>query len=475
MVQAAPYGYDRESLVRALTETKQGWSLNLMGESICAGEASGTILGGCLTLVEATLGTPWELETDGAILVLEDRGMKPHQVDRSLMHFKQAGKFRGVAGIVLGDFPECESAAGGESIKAIALRILEPLGIPVVWGAPVGHTARAMLTIPLGVRARLLANDAGMFRNSGTGRYRVSAVLLGIYEMSLGNSRKAVNHVHLLGIAGSAMAPVAGMLKERGFHVTGSDVNVYPPASTLLDSLGVIWNEGYREENLKPAPDLCVIGNAISRGNAEVEYILDNKIPYCSMPQLLEEYFIPGHTSIVVAGTHGKTTTTAMLAWIFTVAGRQPDFLIGGVAPNFNDRSYGLGGGEEFIIEGDEYDTAFFDKGPKFLHYHPDELILTSLEYDHADIYPNLESIALQFRRLVNLVPRRGRILGMGRICGAKGSRQQGVLHRGNLRPDRRLRLVRRGYSMARRSHRIPCCLQGRRSHSHPNAGRWPA
>ncbi len=144
--------------------------------------------------------------------------------------------------------------------------------------------------------------------------------------MSLGNSRKAVEHIHLLGIAGSAMAPVAGMLKERGFHVTGSDVNVYPPASTLLDSLGVIWNEGYREENLKPAPDLCVIGNAISRGNAEVEYILDNKIPYCSMPQLLEEYFIPGHTSIVVAGTHGKTTTTAMLAWIFTVAGRRPIF-----------------------------------------------------------------------------------------------------------------------------------------------------
>jgi UDP-N-acetylmuramate: L-alanyl-gamma-D-glutamyl-meso-diaminopimelate ligase len=232
--------------------------------------------------------------------------------------------------------------------------------------------------------------------------------------MSFGNGRKTVNHIHMLGIAGSAMAPVAGMLKERGFRVTGSDVNVYPPASTLLESLGVTWNEGYREENLKPSPDLCVIGNAISRGNAEVEHILDRKIPYCSMPQLLEEYFIPGHTSIVVAGTHGKTTTTAMLAWIFHVAGRHPDFLIGGVAPNFADRSYGLGGGEEFIVEGDEYDTAFFDKGPKFLHYHPDELILTSLEYDHADIYPDLASIALQFRRLVNLVPRRGRILAWG-------------------------------------------------------------
>jgi len=210
------------------------------------------------------------------------------------------------------------------------------------------------------------------------------------------------------------MAPVAGMLKERGFRVTGSDINVYPPASTLLDSLGIPWNEGFREENLKPAPDLAVIGNANSRGNPEVEYILDQKIPYCSMPQLIEDYFIPGHTSIVVSGTHGKTTTTAMLAWIFHVTGRRPNFLVGGVAPNFGERSYGLGGGEEFIIEGDEYDSAFFDKGPKFLHYHPDELIITSLEYDHADIYPDLASIELQFRRLVNLVPRRGRIVAWG-------------------------------------------------------------
>ena len=210
------------------------------------------------------------------------------------------------------------------------------------------------------------------------------------------------------------MAPVAGMLKESGFRVTGSDVSVYPPASTLLSSLGIQWNEGFREENLKPAPDLVVIGNATSRGNTEIEYILDQKIPYCSMPQLIEDYFLPGHRPIVIAGTHGKTTTTAMASWIFHVAGRHPNFLIGGVAPNFGDRSYGLGGGEEFIIEGDEYDSAFFDKGPKFLHYHPEEIILTSLEYDHADIYPDLASIELQFRRLVNLAPRRGRIIAWG-------------------------------------------------------------
>src|SRR5579863_2643096 len=232
--------------------------------------------------------------------------------------------------------------------------------------------------------------------------------------MNSGLDRRAAKHIHMLGVAGSAMAPVAGMLKERGFRVSGSDVNVYPPASTLLDSLGIAWNEGYRAENLTPAPDLAVIGNAISRGNPEVERILDDRIPYCSMPRIIEDYFLPGRDSIVVAGTHGKTTTTAMLAWVFQTAGRQPDFLIGGVAPNFGDRSYGLGGGKEFIIEGDEYDTAFFDKAPKFLHYHPDELILTSLEYDHADIYTDLASIALQFRRLVNLVPRRGRILIWG-------------------------------------------------------------
>jgi muramoyltetrapeptide carboxypeptidase len=155
------HGYDRESLVRALTETNQGWSVDLNGESIGAGAAEGTILGGCLTILEATLGTPWELETNGAILLLEDRGMKPHQVDRSLMHLKQAGKFRGVVGIILGDFPECDVAAGDEPIKDIAQRILAPLGIPAVWGAPIGHTLRSMLTIPLGVQGRLSASGSG--------------------------------------------------------------------------------------------------------------------------------------------------------------------------------------------------------------------------------------------------------------------------------------------------------------------------
>ena len=222
-----------------------------------------------------------------------------------------------------------------------------------------------------------------------------------------------IEHIHLIGVGGSAMAPLAGMLKERGFRVTGSDAGVYPPASTLLSSLGIHWNESFQQAHLQPHPDLVVVGNVIARGNPELEYVLDEKIPCRSMPQILEEFFIPGHHSIVVTGTHGKTTTTAMLAWIFETAGRRPNFLVGGVAENFG-KSYGLGGGEEFILEGDEYETALFDRAPKFFHYHPDDLIITSLEFDHADIYADLAAIELQFKRLVNLVPRRGRIVFWG-------------------------------------------------------------
>jgi UDP-N-acetylmuramate: L-alanyl-gamma-D-glutamyl-meso-diaminopimelate ligase len=220
-------------------------------------------------------------------------------------------------------------------------------------------------------------------------------------------------HIHVIGIGGSAMAPLAGMLRERGFRVTGSDSGVYPPASTLLENLGISFFHTFDAAHLQPAPDLVVIGNIIARGNPELEEVLDRKIPYRSLPEILEEVFLPEKHSIVVSGTHGKTTTTAMLAWIFHVAGKQPNFLVGGVAENFG-KSYGLGGGEDFILEGDEYETAFWDRGPKFFHYHPDDLIITALEYDHADIYPDFETYQLAFRRLVNLVPRRGSVVIWG-------------------------------------------------------------
>jgi len=227
-------------------------------------------------------------------------------------------------------------------------------------------------------------------------------------------------HFHLSGIGGAAMAPLAGMLAESGHRVTGSDAGVYPPASTLLDSLGIRWTNGFDAANLDSAPDIVVLGNALSRGNPEVEAVLDRKIPYRSLPQTLEEFFLPGHDSLVVTGTHGKTTTTSMLSWILHHAGRHPNFLIGGVAENFG-RSFGLGGGDEFVLEGDEYDSAFFDKAPKFLHYHPHEVIITSLEFDHADIYENLAAIELQFRRMVNLVPRAGRIVAWGESETVRG------------------------------------------------------
>jgi UDP-N-acetylmuramate: L-alanyl-gamma-D-glutamyl-meso-diaminopimelate ligase len=220
----------------------------------------------------------------------------------------------------------------------------------------------------------------------------------------------AKKHIHLIGICGTAMASLAGMLAERGFSVTGSDAAAYPPMSDFLQSLGIPISQPFSVANLTPTPDLVVIGNAISRGNVELEHVLDRRISFCSLPQLLHDEFLHGKEVLVVAGTHGKTTTTSMLAWIFEAAGMQPSFLIGGIAENFG-RSFQLGSGKHFILEGDEYDTAFFDKGPKFLHYFPDAIILTSVEFDHADIYKDLEAVETAFKRLVNLVPRRGRIV----------------------------------------------------------------
>ena len=222
-------------------------------------------------------------------------------------------------------------------------------------------------------------------------------------------------HIHLSGICGTAMASLAGLLQLRGYRITGSDKAAYPPMSDLLRSLGIPVMEPYAESNLSPAPDLVVIGNALSRGNPEVERVLDERIPFTSMAALLREEFLKGRSSLVVAGTHGKTTTTSMLAWIYQVAARQkpalePSFLIGGVAENFGT-SFQLHPTGTFIVEGDEYDTAFFDKGPKFLHYFPDALILTHVEFDHADIYADLDAVKTAFKRLVNVIPRRGLIV----------------------------------------------------------------
>lgn len=220
----------------------------------------------------------------------------------------------------------------------------------------------------------------------------------------------STTRVHLIGVCGTAMATLAAMLKQRGFDVRGSDQNVYPPMSDFLVAQGITLLQGFSPEHITSDLDLVVVGNAISRGNPELEEVLDRKIRYCSLPEAIRDNFLWGARSIVIAGTHGKTTTASLVGWVLTHAGADPSVLIGGIAENF-DSSYRLGGGRDFVIEGDEYDSAFFDKTAKFLKYLPDIAVVSNIEYDHADIYPDLESIRLAFRRFVTLIPRRGLLL----------------------------------------------------------------
>ncbi|MFL5525303.1 MAG: Mur ligase domain-containing protein, partial [Gemmatimonadaceae bacterium] len=214
-------------------------------------------------------------------------------------------------------------------------------------------------------------------------------------------------HYHLIGIGGTAMASLAGLLKAAGHKVTGSDANVYPPMSTGLQEMGIAYTEGYRAENLEPRPDIVVVGNVISRGNPELEEVLIRKLRYTSAAATIKEEFIWGHHSLAVAGTHGKTTTTALLAWVLEAAGLNPSFLIGGIAENFGT-SFRLTDSNYFVIEADEYDTAYFDKGPKMWHYLPDTAIVNNIEFDHADIYRDEEAYNFAFARFINLVPKNG-------------------------------------------------------------------
>src|SRR5215212_5510103 len=219
-----------------------------------------------------------------------------------------------------------------------------------------------------------------------------------------------MKRVHLIGVCGTAMATLAAMLKTRGYDVRGSDQNVYPPMSDFLAEQQIATLQGYRPEHISADLDLVVVGNAISRGNAELEEVLDRKIRYCSLPEAIREHFLWGARSIVLAGTHGKTTTTSLTGWLLTHGGADPSILVGGIARNFGEHgsSYRLGRGRDFVIEGDEYDSAFFDKTAKFLKYLPDIALVNNIEFDHADIYADLDAVRLAFRRLANLVPRNG-------------------------------------------------------------------
>src|SRR5678816_1963314 len=220
------------------------------------------------------------------------------------------------------------------------------------------------------------------------------------------------------------MATLAAMLKRKGLDVRGSDQDVYPPMSDFLAAEGIPVASGYHPDRITGDLDFVVVGNAISRGNPELEEVLDRKIRYCSLPEAIREHFLWGSRSIVIAGTHGKTTTTALAGWVLTDAGVDPSVLVGGIARNFGDRgsSYRMGKDRDFVIEGDEYDSAFFDKTAKFLKYLPDIAVVNNIEFDHADIYADVESVTLAFRRLINLVPRRGLLL-----LGADSERARGL------------------------------------------------
>ncbi len=228
-----------------------------------------------------------------------------------------------------------------------------------------------------------------------------------VLDPALNTVPATVRHIHLMGICGTGVGALAGMLKAAGYLVTGSDQNVYPPMSDFLRDSGIPVKVGYAPENLEPRPDLVVVGNVITRANPEASALAELAIPYLSMPQALAHFFIGERISLVVTGTHGKTTTSSLLATVLHHAGRGPGFMIGGLVQGFG-RNYNVGTGDYFVVEGDEYDTAFFDKGPKFLHYRPRVAIITSIEFDHADIYADLEAVKASFRKLVAIMPRDG-------------------------------------------------------------------
>jgi UDP-N-acetylmuramate: L-alanyl-gamma-D-glutamyl-meso-diaminopimelate ligase len=220
-------------------------------------------------------------------------------------------------------------------------------------------------------------------------------------------------HIHLLGICGTGMAALAGILKELGHQVTGSDEHVYPPMSTFLQGLGIPIQNGYRAENLNPRPDLVVVGNVIRRENPEAQAVEDLGLSRLSLPEALNRFLVGGRQSLVVAGTHGKTTTTALLSWLLSATDRDPGFMVGGLAKNFAS-NYRVGQGPYVVLEGDEYDTAYFDKTPKFIHFQPQVAILTSVEFDHADIYQDLDKVVAAFHSFLSRLPATSQVIAWG-------------------------------------------------------------
>ena len=412
-LDSGPAGYDASTFVRALTRAEPLGPLDAPAlEALSAGDAVGSLYGGNLTQLAASMGTPYAFDPpSGCVLFLEDAGERPYRIDRMLTQLALAGVLDRARAVVFGQLPGCDEPDGSVTARAVAADALRHFPGPVLWGLPAGHTVGPALTLPLGVRARVVSGPSPVVEI-------LESAVAGISESRIPNPESRnrshpVTRVHLIGICGTAMATLAAMLKRKGLAVRGSDEHVYPPMSTFLEQEGIPILNGYDAAHITTNLDLVIVGNAISRGNPELEEVLDRKIRYCSLPEAVREHFLWGARSIVVAGTHGKTTTTALAGWLLVHAGLDPSVLVGGIAANLGEHgaSYRMGRGREFVIEGDEYDSAFFDKTAKFLKYLPDIAVIANIEFDHADIYDDLGAVRLAFRRLANLVPRTGLLL----------------------------------------------------------------
>ena len=293
------------------------------------GDASGPLVGGTLTQLLASLGTPFAFSPpDGHVLFVDEVGERPYRLDRMLTQLGQSGLLARASAVVFGELPGCDEPGGAPTARDVVADVLREFPGPVLFGFPSGHTTRPALTLPLGVRARARRRPAAAAVNRGGG---------GVRRVNAGRTRgPVVKRLHLIGICGTAMATLAAMLKAKGFEVRGSDQGVYPPMSDFLAAQGITILEGYRQEHITADLDLVVVGNAVSRGNPEVEEVLDRKIRYCSLPEAVRDHFLWAARSIVVAGTHGKTTTTSLAGWLLVHGGVDPSVLVGGIAENFD-------------------------------------------------------------------------------------------------------------------------------------------
>ncbi len=388
--------YDAATFLRGLGTEPLG-ELTAPGlEVIKPGEATGPLYGGTLTQLLASLSTPFEFSpSSGHVLFLDEVGERPYRLHRMLTQLRLSGRLASASALVFGQWPRCDEPGGAVTARS------------VIADSRLGLSRAGAVRLSLGPYDRT-AHQPAARRPRACRR----AWCAGARHRGSGGGMTG-ELVHFIGIGGTAMATLAAMLKTRGYRVQGSDHGVYPPMSEFLAHETIRVFDAYHPDHITDDISLVVVGNAISRGNVELETVLDRKIRYRSMPEMIRESFLWGARSIVIAGTHGKTTTTSMVGWLLTAGGLDPSVLIGGIAANF-DASYRLGAGRDFVIEGDEYDSAFFDKTAKFLKYLPDIAVVGNLEYDHADIYPDMDALRLAFRRFLAIVPRNGlTILGV--------------------------------------------------------------